>query len=151
MTAIKKILLQFNTLIVLLETLVQPIFLLGARVYVGWVFFSAGLSKLKDWESTLVLFEYEYAVPVLNFEVAAYLATFGEIVLPILLILGLATRFSAAGLTILNIVAVISLEEMAPAAYYLHVIWGLLLAQIILFSAGFLSLDKVVKMKLANV
>ncbi len=151
MTAIKKILLQLNALIVLLETLVQPIFLLGARVYVGWVFFSAGLSKLKDWESTLELFEYEYAVPVLNFEVAAYLATFGEIALPILLILGLATRFSAAGLTILNIVAVISLEEMAPAAYYLHVIWGLLLAQIILFSAGFLSLDKVVKMKLANV
>ena len=123
----------------------QPLFLLGARLYVAWVFFAAGLTKLRDWESTLMLFEYEYAVPLLNFEFAAYLATIGEIVLPLLLISGLATRFSAMGLTIVNIVAVISLEDIAPAAYNLHVIWGILLLQVVIFGAGFLSLDQLIK------
>ncbi len=125
----------------------QPVLLLGARFYIAWVFFASGLTKLRDWESTLLLFEYEYSVPFLNFELAAYLATFGEIVLPILLILGLLTRFSAMGITIINIIAVISLEEIAPAAYILHILWGILLAQLIVFGGGYLSIDKYIKHK----
>ena len=58
--------------------LLQPLALLAARFYVGWAFFSSGLTKLRDWDSTLLLFEYEYQVPVLPFELAAYLGTIGE-------------------------------------------------------------------------
>ena len=123
----------------------QPVLLLGARFYAAWVFFASGLTKLRDWESTLLLFEYEYSVPFLNFELAAYLATFGEIVLPILLVLGLLTRFSALGIFIINIIAVISLEEIAPAAYILHILWGILTAQLIVFGGGYLSIDKYIK------
>ena len=121
--------------------LLQPITLLGARLYVAWVFFSAGLTKIKDWETTLWLFEEEYHVPLLHFKLAAILGTAGEIVLPVLLALGLASRFSALGLSVVNVVAVISLESIAPAAYTMHVLWGVLLAQIVVFGGGTLSLD----------
>ena len=126
----------------------QPIALLSARLYVAWVFFAAGLTKLRDWDSTLFLFEEEYNVPFIPFELAAYLGTAGELILPVLLVLGIASRFSALGLTVVNIVAVISLAEIAPAALYSHVIWGLLLLQVVLFGAGKLSVDNLLKIKL---
>mgnify|MGYP000148797372 CR=1 FL=1 len=121
--------------------LLQPVALLAARIYVAWVFFMSGLTKIRDWETTLFLFEEEYSVPLLNYELAAWLSTAGELVLPILLVLGLAARFSALGLSIVNIVAVLSLEEIAPAAYTLHIVWGLLLMQVVLWGAGYLSVD----------
>jgi putative oxidoreductase len=71
--------------------------------------------------------------------------SFGEI--PIFF---LNTLAKALSLSIVNIVAVISLLEIAPEALYAHVIWGLLLLQIALFGAGKLSVDQVVKMKLLN-
>lgn len=129
----------------------QPLALLAARLYVAWVFFAAGLTKLRDWDTTLFLFEEEYSVPLIPFELAAYMGTAGELILPILLVLGLASRFSAIGLSIVNIIAVISLAEIAPAALYAHVIWGLLLIQVVLFSGGKLSLDHLFKIKLSKI
>lgn len=128
----------------------QAFTLLGARLYVAWVFFAAGLTKLNDWETTLFLFEEEYSVPLISFELAAYLGTAGEIILPLLLAIGLLTRFSAIGLSIVNIVAVYSLEEIAPAAFYLHVIWGILLLQLIIFSGNKISFDYLIKRSLTK-
>ena len=119
----------------------QPFASLAARLYVGWVFFAAGLTKIDDWETTLWLFEEEYSVPFLPFELAAVLGTGGELILPILLFIGLATRFSALGLSIVNIVAVISLEDIAPAAMTLHVLWGALLVHLVVFGSGKISVD----------
>ncbi|SEF87547.1 DoxX family protein [Marinobacterium lutimaris] len=128
-----------------LLSLLQPVALLAARLYVAKVFFAAGLTKLQDWDTTLFLFEEEYSVPLLPFELAAWLATAGEILLPLLLVFGLATRVGALGLSVVNIVAVISLEEIAPAALTQHLLWGVLLAQILIWGAGALSLDRLVK------
>ncbi|CAM3609107.1 DoxX family protein [Parendozoicomonas haliclonae] len=119
----------------------QPLALLAARLYVGWVFFASGLTKIDDWETTLFLFELEYAVPLLSPEVAAWLGTAGELILPVLLFAGLLTRFSALGLSVVNVVAVISLAEIAPAALALHILWGVILGINILWGAGKLSLD----------
>lgn len=127
--------------------LLQSITLLAARFYVAWVFFKSGLTKLRDWDSTLLLFEYEYAVPVLNFEVAAYLATFGEIMFPILLAVGLFGRKMALGLFIINYVAVISLEDMPAAALNEHIFWGGLLVLVAVWGAGKLSLDHYFRIK----
>ncbi len=113
----------------------------AARLYVAWVFFASGLTKLQDWETTLFLFEYEYSVPLLPFSTAAFMATAGEILLPVLLVAGLGSRFAAAGLFIINIVAVISLEEVPTAALYLHYIWGILLLQLLIWGGGLLSID----------
>ena len=126
---------------------IQPVMLLAARFYVAWIFFKAGLTKLRDWESTLLLFEYEYAVPVLNFEVAAYLATFGEIVLPIALVIGLFSRKAALGLFIVNYIAVISFEDLPAAAFNEHILWGTLMLLVAIWGAGKLSLDSFFKIK----
>ena len=123
----------------------QPIVSLLARLYVSWGFFASGLTKIGDFESTLFLFEYEYQVPYLSFTLAAYLATFGEIVFPVLLSLGLASRFSALALSVVNIVAVISLEEMPPAALNEHIIWGVILLHTVFWGASKLSVDYIVK------
>ena len=130
--------------------LLEPVALLAARFYVGWAFFSAGLTKLRDWDSTLMLFEYEYQVPVLPFELAAYLGTGAEIILPLLLMMGLASRFSALGLFFVNIVAVISLEDIGAAAYAQHVLWGTLLLQVVIFSGGRVALDRWIKARFLN-
>jgi putative oxidoreductase len=120
----------------------QPLAQLAARLYVAHVFFASGLTKLRDWEITLALFEDEYHVPLLSPEIAALLGTTGELVLPVLLALGLAGRFAAAGLSIVNGVAVVSLAEIAPAALQQHVFWGSLLVGLVLWGSGRWSLDR---------
>ena len=115
-----------------------------ARLYISQVFFMAGLTKISDWDTTLFLFEEEYSVPFLNYELAAWLGTAGELILPVLLISGLVTRFTAIGLFVVNLVAVISLAEIAPAALYLHIIWGILLTQLIVYGGGKLALDQLI-------
>jgi putative oxidoreductase len=119
----------------------QPLALLAARVYVGFVFFRAGLTKIADWDTTLTLFMDEYRVPLLPPALAAGLGTAGELVLPVLLVLGLGGRFAAAGLFVLNAVAVISLMEVADAALQQHVFWGSLLLGIVLWGPGRWSVD----------
>jgi putative oxidoreductase len=119
----------------------QDIALLAARLYVAMVFFSSGLTKLRDWGTTLALFEDEYHVPLLPPAMAAMAGTAGEIVLPVLLALGLATRFAAAGLSVVNVVAVLSLAEIAPAALTQHKLWGCLLLALLLWGGGRWSVD----------
>lgn len=119
----------------------RPAALLAARIYVGQAFFMSGLTKLADWETTLALFQDEYRVPLLSPAVAAVLGTGGELVLPVLLVLGLFGRFAALGLSVVNAVAVVSLADIAPAALQQHVFWGSLLAAVVLWGPGKWSLD----------
>ncbi|MBP9907311.1 MAG: DoxX family protein [Rhodoferax sp.] len=119
----------------------QPAAALLARGYVAEAFFKSGLTKLRDWDITLALFQDEYKVPLLPPEVAAVMGTCGELVLPVLLLLGLGGRFAALGLSVVNVVAVISLTEIAPAALQQHVTWGVLLAGAAVFGSGRWALD----------
>lgn len=128
----------------------QPAAQLGARFYVAQVFFLSGLTKVHDWDTTLALFADEYRVPLLSSPVAAVLGTAGELVLPVLLLLGLAGRFAALGLSVVNVVAVLSLAEIAPAALQQHVFWGSLLVGLVLWGPGKWSLDRLVEPRLAR-
>ena len=119
----------------------QSLALLGARLFVAKAFFWSGLTKIRDWDITLALFQDEYKVPLLSPELAAYAGTAGELVLPVLLALGLGGRFAAAGLSVVNVVAVLSLSEIAPAALLQHQLWGVMLLGVLLFGAGRLSVD----------
>ena len=119
----------------------QPLVALAARIYVGQAFFLSGLTKLRDWETTVALFTDEYKVPVLPPEVAAFMGTGGELVLPVLLVLGLGGRFAALGLFVVNAIAVVSLQDIAPAALQQHIFWGSLLAGIAIYGPGKLSVD----------
>ncbi len=111
------------------------------RLYLANVFFSSGLTKIKTWDSTLGLFEYEYAVPLIPFQLAAYMATFAELVFPVLLAVGFASRFSAAALFILNWVAAISYPDLSPAGLNDHYFWGAMLLVLFSYGPGKLSLD----------
>ena len=115
--------------------------LLIARLYLAKIFFLSGLTKIKDWDSTLFLFNEEYQVPLLPPELAAWMGTGGELLLPVLLTFGLFGRFSAIGLSIVNFMAVISLSEIPPAALSQHILWGSLLAVIAISGTGKYSID----------
>lgn len=119
----------------------QPAAQLAARLYVAQVFFMSGLTKLRDWETTLLLFQEEYQVPLLPPVLAAWSGTAGELLLPVLLVLGLGGRLAAWGLFVVNGVAVLSLAELAPAAAQLHAFWGSLLLGLGLWGPGRWSVD----------
>jgi putative oxidoreductase len=126
----------------------QPLLLLAARLYVSLIFFPAGLLKIADWGSTLVLFRETYKVPVLPPELAAYIGTFGELVFPVLIVLGLAGRVSAAGLFVVNVMAVVSYLDLfgfeCPAGINAHYYWGAILLSLVVFGPGKLSLDELI-------
>ena len=130
----------------------SPALLLFFRIYVAWVFLKSGMHKIGDWEQTLTLFEYEYAVPVLPFEVAAYLATFAELMFPVFLIAGLGTRFFAIALSVVNIMAVVSyyttLAKGAGLVY--HYMWGSMLLTNVIYGGGFASIDHWIRSKFAD-
>jgi len=135
-----RVLSVFHWLNARLDSL-QPIAALLARAYVAEAFFKSGLTKLRDWDITLALFQDEYKVPLLPPDIAAVLGTGGELVLPVLLLLGLGGRFGALGLSVVNGVAVLSLAEIAPAALQQHVTWGVLLAGLAVFGSGRWAID----------
>ena len=120
----------------------QPAAQLAARWYVASVFFRSGLTKLRDWDTTLALFADEYHVPLLNPTVAAFMGTGAELVLPVLLVFGVFGRFAALGLTLLNVVAVLSLMDVPDAALMGHVFWGCLLIALLLWGPGRWSVDR---------
>jgi putative oxidoreductase len=131
---------HWQRLVAVLESL-QPLALLAARLTVAQAFFLSGLTKLRDWDTTLALVHRRIPRPLLSPELAAVMGTGGELVLPVLLVLGLGGRFAAAGLSVVNVVAVLSLAEIAPAALQQHVFWGSLLLAVLLWGPGRWSLD----------
>lgn len=136
------------------EYFLKPITLLVFRCWVAWVFFASGLTKIKTWSSTVYLFEDEYNVPILPPEIAAYLATGAELILPVLLVLGLLGRFAALGLFVLNIVAVVSYPYLhtieGAGGYWQHFFWGAMLWTLFIFGPGKLSLDQWIANKLQH-
>jgi len=130
----------------------QPLLLLAARLYVGLIFFRAGWLKISDWSNTLALFRDTYKVPLLPPELAAYAGTFGELFFPVLIVLGLAGRLSAAGLFVVNVMAVASYLELfgfeCPAGINAHYYWGSILLLLVVFGPGKLSIDELMRRRL---
>lgn len=119
-----------------------PVLDLGLRLFVANVFFKSGLTKIKTWDSTLYLFSDVYQVPFIDPEIAAWMATSAELGLSVLLVIGLFGRFAAAGLFILNVVAVISYYSgLSEAGINQHMYWGMLLAVLLITSRGTWSAD----------
>jgi len=128
-------------LIRILEEYLAPVLDLGIRLLVAGVFFKSGLVKIQSWSSTVALFENEYEVPLLPPELAAYLGTGAELVLPVFLALGLGGRLAAAALFVFNILAVISYPDLSEVGLKDHQYWGLLLLVTVLHGPGKLSAD----------
>lgn len=140
---------QFLTLIDKAETLPGAVIALMARVALAGIFFKSGLTKVEIGEdgfafasSVQYLFEEEYQIPLLPWDVAAFLAAANELILPVLLVIGLATRFSA--LALLGMTAVIQVF-VYPQAWDTHLIWATALVYLISRGAGAWSVDRVVR------
>lgn len=121
-----------------------------ARVIIGLVFFRSGLTKIDGFalrDATFFLFESEYRVPLLPPVLAAYMATTAELTMPILIWLGLGTRFAATAL--LGMTLVIQ-TFVYPDAYMTHGLWAIALLFLMKYGAGSISLDHLVKRHLGG-
>jgi putative oxidoreductase len=98
--------------------------------------FQLGWPHLAD--SALALFQHEYALPLLPPALAALMAAFAEHFFPILILLGLATRFSA--LALLMMTATIQIF-VYPDAYPTHGVWAAVLLFLVARGPGVISID----------
>ncbi|KAF0163472.1 MAG: putative oxidoreductase [Rhodocyclaceae bacterium] len=101
--------------------------------------FSLGLPHLAD--SAITLFRDEYRLPLIAPELAAPLAAFAEHLFPLLILLGLATRFSA--LALLGMTLVIQVL-VYPGAWPTHGVWAAVLVFLIARGPGVFSLDHLI-------
>ncbi|MFT5419484.1 MAG: putative oxidoreductase [Candidatus Endobugula sp.] len=93
-------------------------------------------------DSTFLLFDFEYGIPFIPSELAAYLGTFGEFFLALMILLGFMTRVAALGLFIMTMT--IQFFVYPDAWWSVHVYWTLLLVYIMRNGGGFLSVDNVI-------
>ena len=123
-----------------------PVISLIIRVAIGAVFFLSGRTKVEGLldisDSTYSLFATEYQVPLIPSDIAAHLATYSEHLFPILIVLGLMTRFSA--LALLGMTLVIQIF-VYPLGWPTHLLWAALLLYLVRFGAGSLSLDRLLR------
>ncbi|AOV16995.1 hypothetical protein BJI67_07930 [Acidihalobacter aeolianus] len=124
----------------------SPLADLLLRLWVAEVFWRAGMVKIQSMYSTMYMFQHVYHVPLLPPDVAAYMATGIELGFPILLALGLFTRFAAGFLFVYNIIAVISFPALWSTGFTDHKVWGLMLLTTLLHGPGILSFDAAIRL-----
>jgi putative oxidoreductase len=120
---------------------------LAARIFPAAVFWQSGETKVAGWHlkpSAISLFENEYQLPLIDPTIAAYVSAFSEHFFPILLVIGLATRFSA--LALLCMTAVIEIF-VYPNAWPTHGVWATCFLVVIARGPGSLSLDHLIARK----
>ncbi|MBD1559634.1 DoxX family protein [Vibrio sp. S9_S30] len=149
-SAIRNIIDTYDGVVEKLQAGFIPVLLVFCRLWVAWVFFNSGLTKIASWDSTLYLFEFEYVVPLFPWEFAAYSGTAAELILPVFLALGLFTRPMAALLFVFNIIAVISYPLLWDKGFYDHQLWGLMILINVVWGAGLISVDHFLKNKLTQ-
>lgn len=145
-TADKSLLGIWNRIANRLGELMGDSFLvLVARFSIAAIFFMSGQTKVSGFltitPSTYELFRTEYALPLISPELAAHLAAYSEHVFPVLLVVGLFTRFSAMALLGMTFVIEVFVY---PDAWPTHLSWAGLLLLIIARGAGKLSLDRLI-------
>ena len=125
------------------RALPADLLLLVQRLGIAAVFFQSGRTKVEGLftipQTTIDLFELEYALPLLSPKLAAYLAAGAEHLFPVLLVLGLFTRLSAAALLGMTMVIQIFVY---PDAWPTHLSWGGLMLPLIALGGGRFGLDR---------
>ena len=121
-----------------LEAVPYTLLAVPLRFGVAWIFWSSAQVKLINWQRTIEFFTEEYRVPILPPELAANMALAIEIACPILLVLGLLTRFAV--LVLLGMTAVIQIF-VYPEAWPTHLQWTAMMLVLLCRGAGMLSAD----------
>lgn len=135
----------WNRLTRVLDAVPEALLALVSRLSLASVFWLSGRTKVDGWlsvnDTALALFEEEYRVPLLDPSVAAHLATWAEHALPVLLVLGLGTRFAALGLMVMTAVIQIFVY---PDAWPTHLSWLAPGLYLIARGGGAWSCDRVI-------
>ena len=118
---------------------------LTARVALAKVFWSSAETHLANWQTTLYLFANDYRVPLLAPHLAAYMAVTLEVLTPPLLLLGLATRFTALALFGMTLVIEIFVY---PQAWPTHIQWAAMMLVLMAQGAGGVSLDALISRRM---
>ncbi|WP_420141957.1 DoxX family protein [Sphingomonas sp.] len=123
----------------------QDLLLLIARLGIAGLFFLSGRTKVVGTfhitEGTYELFRSEYALPIVQPELAAVAATTAEHVFPVLLVLGLCTRVSALALLTMTLIIQIFVY---PGAWSTHLSWAAILLPLIANGGGSWSFDAII-------
>jgi putative oxidoreductase len=101
--------------------------------------FSLGVPRLSD--SVVDLFRDEYKLPLIPPDLAALMAAFAEHLFPLLLLIGLTTRFSALALLVMTMTIQLLVY---PDAYPTHGVWAAVLIFLIARGPGVISLDHLI-------
>ncbi len=119
------------------EVTLSPFLDLAIRLWLAQLFWISGILKLANWDNAITLATYEYPVSWLDPVTAATLGAAIEILCPILLALGLATRLAAIPLLILSLVIQFEYRQLNE-----HLYWAALFGWYIVMGAGPISLDR---------
>ena len=117
---------------------------LAARIFPAMVFWQSGQTKVSGFSlkpSAIALFEDEYRLPLLDPEIAAHAAAIAEHLFPVLLVIGLASRFSAMALLLMTAVIEVFVY---PDAWPTHGVWATCFLVVIARGPGLLSLDHLI-------
>ncbi|ARU87750.1 DoxX family protein [Pseudomonas sp. M30-35] len=147
-----------NRAIDLLKRIPYSLIAFIGRFSIAAVFWKSGQTKITGLEIDLVsgtfvfgipslspsaipLFSDEYKLPFLSPEFAATLSACAEHFLPVLILFGFATRFSALGLLMMTLVIQLLVY---PGAYPTHGVWAAVFLMLISKGPGMLSLDHLI-------
>jgi putative oxidoreductase len=114
------------------------------RIAIAGVFWQSGQTKVDGFhlsQSAVELFRSEYQLPLIDPMVAAYAAAIAEHLFPVLLVVGLATRFSA--LALLGMTLVIEIF-VYPDAWPTHGTWAACFLLLMTRGPGPVSLDHLI-------
>ena len=134
-------------MICLFESIPYALIAFIARVAPAEVFWQSGQTKLEGWhvsDNAFYLFLEEYRLPLIDPVIAAHLAAFAEHFFPILLVLGLATRFAA--LALLGMTLIIEIF-VYPDAWPTHGTWAACFLLLMAQGGGAWSLDHLIKQR----
>jgi putative oxidoreductase len=125
-----------------LDRIPYALLAIPSRLAVATVFWNSAQEHLANWDTTLYMFQTDYALPFLPPVPAADMAVTIEVVTPILLVLGLFTR--AAALVLLGMTTVIEVF-VYPEAWPTHIQWVAMLLVLLARGPGKLSLDWLIR------
>jgi putative oxidoreductase len=126
----------------------EALALLITRVALAGIFWRSYKTKIEEgtWfdltDTTYFLFENEYSGVPIPPDIAAPMAAFSEFLFPILLVLGLATRFAAVSL--LGMTLVIQIFVYPDAWWSVHLLWVAMASILIVRGGGLFSADALV-------
>lgn len=145
------------------DSFIYSLVALALRVVIARVFFLDGQTKVEgprvpvnvwDFDFTLVLpfgvnaitfsdFMSRYTSIPLPPTLSAYLVSYAEFFLPIMLVLGFGSRFAALGLLVIT--AMIQIYVLPEALWTVHIYWISILMVLLSLGPGQISVDHIIR------